>query len=54
MEKWEFKVKSAEDRDSVVHYVKDPKSGEMSDFKFKKQSGDGLGKYERDPNGGMQ
>jgi filamentous hemagglutinin len=40
MEKWEYKVKSAEGRDSVVHYVRDPNTGELMDFKFKKQSTD--------------
>ena len=38
MEKWEYKVKSNEGRDSVVHYVRNPQTGELMDFKFKKQS----------------
>ncbi|WP_156962122.1 DUF637 domain-containing protein [Candidatus Paracaedibacter symbiosus] len=38
MEKWEFKVKSASGKDSVVHYVKNPQTGELLDFKFKKRS----------------
>jgi hypothetical protein len=46
-EKWEYKVKSAEGRDSVVHYVRDPASGNLMDFKFKKSSSEGLGKYEK-------
>ncbi|NOU44050.1 MAG: hypothetical protein HOO87_10930 [Methyloglobulus sp.] len=54
MEKWEYKVKSTEGRDSVVHYVRDPANNELMDFKFKKRSSDGLGRYERNPNGGLQ
>jgi hypothetical protein len=38
MDKMELKVKSDAGRDSVVHYVKDPKTGEVMDFKFKKHS----------------
>jgi RHS repeat-associated protein len=38
MEKWEYKVKSSNGADSVVHYVKDPKTGNLMDFKFKKHS----------------
>ena len=38
MEKWEYKVTSKEGKQSVVHYVKDPKTGKMMDFKFKKHS----------------
>ena len=40
MEKWEYKVKSETGKDSVVHYVRDPKTGELMDFKFKKHSTD--------------
>jgi hypothetical protein len=40
MEKWEYKVKSAEGNDSVVHYVRDPDTGELMDFKFTKRSTD--------------
>ena len=40
MEKWEYKVKSANGRDSVVHYVRDPRNGKLMDFKFKKHSHD--------------
>lgn len=54
MEKWEYKVKSSQGRDSVAHYVRDPKTGDLMDFKFKKQSTDGLGIYERNPSGGRQ
>jgi hypothetical protein len=53
MEKWEYKVKSAEGHDTVVHYVRDPKTGELMDFKFKKQSTDNLGKYEKFVEGGL-
>ncbi len=40
MEKWEYKVKSADGRDSVVHYVRDPKTRKLMDFKFTKHSTD--------------
>jgi filamentous hemagglutinin len=43
MEKWEYKVKSADGLDSVVHYVRDPKTGKLMDFKFKKHSTDAPG-----------
>ena len=49
MDKMELKVKSANGRDSVVHYVKNPKTGELMDFKFKKHSTDGLSAVERIP-----
>jgi len=38
MEKWEYRVKSADGKDSVIHWVRDPKTGELMDFKFKKHS----------------
>jgi RHS repeat-associated protein len=37
-EKWEYKVKSNEGYDSVVHYVRDPATGKTADFKFTKHS----------------
>ncbi|WP_239987275.1 hypothetical protein, partial [Pseudomonas congelans] len=40
MDKVEYKVKSADGKDSVVHYVRDPKTGTLMDFKFKKYSND--------------
>jgi Pretoxin HINT domain len=40
MEKWEFKVKSEEGKDSVVHYVRDPATDQLMDFKFNKRSTD--------------
>jgi len=40
MEKIELKVKSSNGNDSVVHYVRDPKTGNLMDFKFKKHSVD--------------
>jgi len=40
MKKMEYKTKSAQGKDSVVHYVKDPKTGKLMDFKFKKHSTD--------------
>ncbi|MBK7708709.1 MAG: RHS domain-containing protein [Acidobacteria bacterium] len=38
LEKWEYKVKSASGNDSVVHYVRNPRTGQLMDFKFKKHS----------------
>ncbi|MBK8812762.1 MAG: hypothetical protein IPN69_18805 [Acidobacteria bacterium] len=38
LEKWEYKVKSTSGRDSVVHYVRNPQTGQLMDFKFKKHS----------------
>ena len=49
MEKMEFKVKSANGNDSVVHYVRDPKSGELMDFKFKKHSTELIKPWGNDP-----
>ncbi len=40
MEKFEYKVKSDTGKDSVIHYVRDPKTGKLMDFKFKKRSVD--------------
>ena len=40
MEKMQLKVKSLTGKDTVVHYVRDPKTGELMDFKFKKRSTD--------------
>jgi hypothetical protein len=31
-----YRAKSKNGNDSVVHYVKDPKTGKLMDFKFKK------------------
>jgi hypothetical protein len=36
----ERSAESADGRDSVVHYVRDPKTGELMDFKFTKHSHD--------------
>lgn len=52
MEKWEYKVKSNEGLDSVVHYVRDPRTESLMDFKFTKRSMDEIGRYRRDPDGG--
>jgi hypothetical protein len=49
MEKWELKVKSANGNDSVVHYVRDPKTNQLMDFKFKKHSIGGLNNVEKVP-----
>ncbi len=38
MKKMEYRVKSETGKDSVIHYVRDPKTGELMDFKFKKHS----------------
>lgn len=40
MEKWEHKIKSKNGNDSVVHYVRNPKTGKLMDFKFTKHSTD--------------
>jgi len=47
MDKWEYKVKSAEGKDSVIHYVVNPKTNERMDFKFKKRSDDAIGRSEK-------
>ena len=38
MEKWEYKVKSKNGQDSVIHYNRNPQTGDLMDFKFKKHS----------------
>jgi hypothetical protein len=38
MYKMEYKVKSQQGKDSVIHYIKDQKTGKNFDFKFKKHS----------------
>ena len=38
MEKWELKSQSELGRKTNVHYVRDPKSGKLQDFKFKTHS----------------
>lgn len=35
MEKWSYSVKSENGLRSEVHYVRDPKTGRLMDFKFK-------------------
>ena len=35
MEKWQFVTKSAQGVQAVVHYVRDPATGKLMDFKFK-------------------
>jgi uncharacterized protein RhaS with RHS repeats len=49
MDKWELKVKSNNGNDSVVHYVRDPNTGELMDFKFKKHSTDDIKPWGNDP-----
>jgi hypothetical protein len=40
MEKWHLRETSKGGKDTVVHYVRNPKTGELTDFKFKKNSDD--------------
>ncbi|WPN62907.1 RHS repeat-associated core domain-containing protein [Pseudomonas sp. P9_35] len=49
MEKMELKVKSKNRNDSVVHYVRDPSTGKLMDFKFKKHSTDDIKPWGNDP-----
>ncbi|WP_370600362.1 hypothetical protein [Pseudomonas nitroreducens] len=49
MEKIELKIKSANGNDSVVHYVRNPETGELMDFKFKKHSIDNVRPWGNDP-----
>ena len=49
MEKWEYRVKSTNGNDSVVHYVRDPKEGDLTDFKFTKHSTEGVKAWGNDP-----
>ncbi|MEB2624733.1 MULTISPECIES: hypothetical protein [Pseudomonas] len=49
MNKVELKVKSKNGQDSVVHYVKNPSTGELMDFKFKKHSAEGVKPWGNDP-----
>lgn len=35
MDKWRYGEKSTQGLNSEVHYVRDPKTGELMDFKFK-------------------
>jgi len=35
MDKWRYGEKSTQGLNSEVHYVGDPKTGELMDFKFK-------------------
>lgn len=45
----ELKVKSFNGRNSVVHYVRDPSTGNLMDFKFKKHSTEGVKPWGNDP-----
>ncbi|WP_431081095.1 RHS repeat-associated core domain-containing protein [Pseudomonas thivervalensis] len=49
MEKWELKLKSRNGNDSVVHYVRDPNTEKLMDFKFKKHSIDNIRPWGNDP-----
>ncbi len=40
MVKMRYAVKSANGKDTVIHYIYDPKTGQRMDFKFKKRSSD--------------
>ena len=46
-DKYEYKTKSNEGFDSVVHYVKDPKTGQVADFKFKKRTSDSVSSVDK-------
>ena len=35
MEKWEYKVKSNDGETTVIHYIRDPVTERLMDFKFK-------------------
>ncbi len=47
MQKMELEIISAGGRKSNVHYVRDPKTGKLMDFKFKKHSTDRIHNYEK-------
>ena len=49
MLKMELKIKSKNGNDTVVHYVKDPRTGKLADFKFKKHSTQSIKPWENDP-----
>jgi hypothetical protein len=49
MEKWELKTKSYNGNDSVVHYVRDPSTGKLMDFKFTNHSHDNIKPWGNDP-----
>ena len=49
MQKMELNVKSANGNDSVVHYVRDPKTGKLMGLKFKKHSTEGIKPWGNDP-----
>ncbi|MCU1748385.1 RHS repeat domain-containing protein, partial [Pseudomonas sp. 6D_7.1_Bac1] len=49
MEKMELKVKSVNGNDSVVHFVRDQKTGSLLDFKFKKHSVERMKPWGNDP-----
>jgi RHS repeat-associated protein len=49
MDKIELKIKSKNGNDSVVHYVRNPQTGELMDFKFKKHSTDDIKPWGNDP-----
>lgn len=49
MYKMELKIKSKNGNDSVVHYVKNPETGEIMGFKFKKHSTEGIKPWGNDP-----
>lgn len=49
-DKYQYTVKSETGKKSVVHYVKNPKTGERADFKFNKRSDGSY--YTKDPTTG--
>jgi RHS repeat-associated protein len=49
MDKWSYGETSVNGLRSEVHYVRDPKTGQLLDFKFKHHSTDRIGIYEKTP-----
>ncbi|WP_202800815.1 hypothetical protein, partial [Pseudomonas psychrophila] len=49
MYKMELKTTSKNGKHSLVHYVKDPQTGELMDFKFKRHSNDDVKPWGNDP-----
>ena len=49
MYKMELKIKSKNGNDSVVHYLKNPETSEIMDFKFKKHSTEGINPWGNEP-----
>ena len=41
MEKWQAVSRGNDGKKSVIHYVRDPRTAKLMDFKFTKNSGEG-------------